>query len=1021
MGFALLFGLFIITTFALVWVILPLRISGVRRSLESADVNARRLDEEVAALKRRIAALEAGPTSSPAATAAVPSAEPPVVQPVRPPSASGEAPPARPVIRPPAPSPIVAPAPGTVTAAPPPAPPSPPRPAMAPPTVDAHPAVAATAAHTRAESGVSSPSLAAATAARAPVEAGQSETFEVMLGTSWLNKIGVVVFVIGVALLVGYSVMHVGPLGRVAIGYALSMTMLGGGVALGRREMYRNYAYGLVAGGWAGVYFTTYAMHAVDAARIVESEFLGTVALLAVAGGMVAHSIRYRSQTITGLAYVTAYITLLMTPLTGFSLAASVPLAASLIIVSQRFAWTGVSILGLVSTYGLFLVRAAMFPEAVDASGLTAILSLASYWVLFEIADIITLTLRRTAGTPADSPLFALNALGLVGAGLLDPVMSNSVILGRFSAAACVGYLASAVARQRLLVRHGSADAPAQAPGSTHAAIAVAALLAAWSIDLRFSGHRQTLAFLFEAQMAFVAGALLRDRHIRAIGSALAAVTTLHHFNAFDPSRLRDSMPGLGWLATLHTATPIKALLVTSWYANREWMNRVAERHGYAPAYTWTAFVLIALGLAQEVPAVYLGLALAALAALLLELGLRHLSEYRHQGYFAAMAGAAITLVQFAPFAQPPTTQAAWLALGGSAALFYAGAWRLAIAAGLSGASGAAAIASLVGTVLVALLEWRLTPSAAIAPTWAATAAALAGLGFWRRIAALRWQGYGVVGVALFWVSVHLLVPPSPPRVEATAFAVAIALAYIVALVGRVGVSQVPAADRPALASESAVLVLLAAAATATLALFEWRVLPAQTIGFIWSVKASILLAVGLWRGVTDLRWQAYLVFLGAGLRTLYAIAGPDAAQLAGPLWSAMAIGVFFGAGLAAKYTYETTPASDSELSLRSFILIGAAGLLTLLLIDEVRPTLVTLAWGLEGAALLALGFPFRERVLRLSGLALLLLCVLKLFAIDLNELEALARILSFVVLGLVLLAVSWAYTRYREQIRKFL
>jgi hypothetical protein len=176
-----------------------------------------------------------------------------------------------------------------------------------------------------------------------------------------------------------------------------------------------------------------------------------------------------------------------------------------------------------------------------------------------------------------------------------------------------------------------------------------------------------------------------------------------------------------------------------------------------------------------------------------------------------------------------------------------------------------------------------------------------------------------------------------------------------------------------------------------------------------------------LWRGVTDLRWQAYLVFIGAGVRTLYAIAGPDAAQAGGPLWSAMTIGLFYAAGLAAKYGYDTTPVSDSELSFRSLILMAATGLLTLLLIDEVRPTLVTLAWGLEGAALLALGFPFRERVLRLSGLALLLLCVLKLFAIDLNELEALARILSFVVLGLVLLAVSWAYTRYREQIRKLL
>jgi len=66
-------------------------------------------------------------------------------------------------------------------------------------------------------------------------------------------------------------------------------------------------------------------------------------------------------------------------------------------------------------------------------------------------------------------------------------------------------------------------------------------------------------------------------------------------------------------------------------------------------------------------------------------------------------------------------------------------------------------------------------------------------------------------------------------------------------------------------------------------------------------------------------------------------------------------------------------------------------------------------------------GLVGRERILRLSGLALLLACILKLFVYDLRELEALARIMSFVMLGLSLLAISWTYTRYREQIRKFL
>jgi uncharacterized membrane protein len=82
---------------------------------------------------------------------------------------------------------------------------------------------------------------------------------------------------------------------------------------------------------------------------------------------------------------------------------------------------------------------------------------------------------------------------------------------------------------------------------------------------------------------------------------------------------------------------------------------------------------------------------------------------------------------------------------------------------------------------------------------------------------------------------------------------------------------------------------------------------------------------------------------------------------------------------------------------------------------------MLTVSWGLLGVALLGSGFAARERVLRLQGLVLLLICILKLFFYDLRNLETLYRILSFVALGLILLAVSWIYTRFRDQITRLL
>ena len=87
----------------------------------------------------------------------------------------------------------------------------------------------------------------------------------------------------------------------------------------------------------------------------------------------------------------------------------------------------------------------------------------------------------------------------------------------------------------------------------------------------------------------------------------------------------------------------------------------------------------------------------------------------------------------------------------------------------------------------------------------------------------------------------------------------------------------------------------------------------------------------------------------------------------------------------------------------------------------EVSGRWLTVAWGLQGVALLVAGFALSTRRVRLTGLALLGVCIAKLFVYDAAELEIVFRIFSFIILGALLLAVSFAYGRYREQIRRLL
>jgi uncharacterized membrane protein len=99
-----------------------------------------------------------------------------------------------------------------------------------------------------------------------------------------------------------------------------------------------------------------------------------------------------------------------------------------------------------------------------------------------------------------------------------------------------------------------------------------------------------------------------------------------------------------------------------------------------------------------------------------------------------------------------------------------------------------------------------------------------------------------------------------------------------------------------------------------------------------------------------------------------------------------------------------------------------AVGLLTALLAIEMRHGMVTLSWGVEGLAVFVLALWLGERSFRLTGLGLLvLLCVGKIVLVDVWKLDPRDRYLTFIVLGVALLLVSFLYTRNREALRQYL
>ena len=78
---------------------------------------------------------------------------------------------------------------------------------------------------------------------------------------------------------------------------------------------------------------------------------------------------------------------------------------------------------------------------------------------------------------------------------------------------------------------------------------------------------------------------------------------------------------------------------------------------------------------------------------------------------------------------------------------------------------------------------------------------------------------------------------------------------------------------------------------------------------------------------------------------------------------------------------------------------------------------LLSAFWALVGFGSLLFGLLRDDRRFRIAGLALLTAAVAKVFLFDLSTLESIYRVLSFIALGLLLLAAAFAYQRIRARI----
>ena len=438
---------------------------------------------------------------------------------------------------------------------------------------------------------------------------------EETLGANWLNKLGVVILVIGVFLFLGYEWRQMGPAGKIILGYLVSGVLLGGGFFLERRERYRMFARAAIGGGWAMLYATTYAMHHVPAARVLPSQATDLILLLIVAAVMVLHTLRYRSQVVTGLALLLGFITVTISHNNVYSLTASAILALALVAIVRRMRWFELEIFGILAAYlnHFFWLRPIigpmgkhhhMFPEFRASAGL-----LCFYWLVFRASY----TFRRI-DRELDEKLSTVAAL--LNLALLLSVMRYQTVRPELAFWFLLGVGAVEMLVSRLAVIRQRREA------FMVLAILGAILLVA-AFPFRYSGGRLSVLWLVEAEALFIAGIVNRELVFRWLGQAASLALGIQMLGVDAARVLGERMDGARVVREPRLAT-VFAVAAIVFYLNAHWVSRrwreviggSLERHVLA-RFSYAAGVLVFVGGWVALPGAWTAVAWGTLALLL--------------------------------------------------------------------------------------------------------------------------------------------------------------------------------------------------------------------------------------------------------------------------------------------------------------------------------------------------------------------------------------------------------------------
>jgi len=860
-----------------------------------------------------------------------------------------------------------------------------------------------------------------------------------MLGTDWLNKLGITLLVLGVAFFLAYQLRTMGPSGKVLVGLVTSAVLLGAGIWFERGDRYRILARAGIGGGWALLFFTTYAMYHVPAARVLDSQSLDMVLMLAVAGAMVGHTLRYRSQVVTGLSFLLAFLTIAIHHSNVYSLAAGAVLAGGLVVIVGRMQWFELEVFGIAATYlnHYLWLRPIIepmqgkhhpFPEFTASAGILAL-----YWLIFRLSYVF----RR----PGEYQERISTAAALLNTTLLLALLKYQSAHPEwaFWALLAIGALESGFGQAAPTRRRRNAVIVLSTLG-------VVLLIAAF--PFRYSGTRLSVLWLAEAEAILLIGVWTKEIVYQRLGM-IASVLVAGQMIAYDAAEICGRRMDDADLNPYYAVAVLFVVAAAIFYLNAHWVLRrwadmfstefdrtVMQRLSYAGMVMMTTAAWIAF------PQAWTAVAWCTLG-LALMIALRRLAA-RELGYQAAFL-ASIAILRVFTINLGATEKFHGLTLRlititlVAALLYVTSRWQEESGERWSHVWVVREAYTWAGSLLLVLLAWYELRPIGVADAWVIGGLVLLEIGLSRKNASFRLQAYVVLLASFLRIFfVNLNADGFPGEVSPRFYSVVpITLAFFYAH-WRLHDAEIGPVEQRFRASD--ICCWMGTITIGSLMRFE---LEADWVAVAWAALGFALIAIAWRSGKKLFLYQALLVVAGVLFRTIlhnfY-----ERSYFPSPLWTngwitvesrwvivAITVALLLASlPFAFKIRRKGEHGDENGIALliqnlarrpEQPVFFIAVGILTVLLGIEMRHGMVTLSWGLEGLGVFLLALWVGERSFRLTGLGLLLLCVGKIVVDDVWRLNPRDRYLTFIVLGAALLFVSFLYTRNREAMRRYL